>query len=124
MNEKRLEGPGPLHRLDGALSACGWATQLELAYDRTRIKAPGWRIKEWDYYLVNDDEYAVALTVGDLRLHGPHLGLGRRLGGVLRTRPQASSHRCPMGRFSPAFERSTEGVTEFKNESRVTCGSK
>ena len=66
MNEKRLEGPGPLHRLDGALSACGWATQLELAYDRTRIKAPGWRIKEWDYYLVNDGAYAVALTLSDL----------------------------------------------------------
>ena len=65
MSETRLT-EGPLHHLDGKLAECGWATSLLRAYDRDRIKAPKRRIKEWDYYLVNDDEFAVALTVADM----------------------------------------------------------
>ncbi len=113
MNEKRLEGPGPLHRLDGALSACGWATQLELAYDRTRIKAPGWRIKEWDYYLVNDGAYAVALTLGDLG----YLGL---VSASVIDFAQAAYKTTsvitpfPLGRFRlPSTSR--EGISSFEN---------
>ena len=113
MNEKRLEGPGPLHREDGALSACGWATQLELAYDRTRIKAPGWRIKEWDYYLVNDGAYAVALTLGDLG----YLGL---VSASVIDFAQAAYKTTsvitpfPLGRFRlPSTSR--EGVSSFEN---------
>ena len=102
MNEKRLEGPGPLHRLDGALSACGWATQLELAYDRTRIKAPGWRIKEWDYYLVNDGAYAVALTLSDLRLPRSRLGVGHRLRAG-RLQDHERHHALPARTLPPAF---------------------
>ena len=113
MNEKRLEGPGPLHRLDGALSACGWATQLELAYDRTRIKAPGWRIKEWDYYLVNDGAYAVALTLSDLG----YLGL---VSASVIDFAQAAYKTTsvitpfPLGRFRlPSTSR--EGISSFEN---------
>ena len=65
MSETRLT-EGPLHHLDGKLAECGWATSLLRAYDRDRIKAPKRRIKEWDYYLVNDDEFAVALAVCDV----------------------------------------------------------
>ena len=39
----------------GSLAQRGWATEPLLAYDRTAIKASPLRIKEWDYYLVNDD---------------------------------------------------------------------
>ena len=34
-------------------------------YDRSRIKAGKTRIKEWDYYLIHNDRFGVALTVAD-----------------------------------------------------------
>ena len=33
--------------------------------DRSRIKAGKTRIKEWDYYLIHNDSFGVALTVAD-----------------------------------------------------------
>ena len=112
MSETRLT-EGPLHHLDGALAECGWATSLVRTYDRDRIKAPKYRIKEWDYYLVNDDEFAVALTVGDMG----YVGL---ISASVMDFAQATSHTAsviapfPLGRFKlPAS--SAEGVTAFEN---------
>ena len=64
--ETRITEAGPLHNEDGTLAQRGWATQLLLEYDRGRIKAPKRRIKEWDYYMVNDYDYALCFTIGDL----------------------------------------------------------
>ena len=44
----------------------GWARQLFWEYDRSRIHASKWRIKEWDYYLVANEHYGVAFTISDL----------------------------------------------------------
>ena len=111
MSETRLT-EGPLHHLDGKLAECGWATSFLRAYDRDRIKAPKRRIKEWDYYLVNDDEFAVALTVADMG----YVGL---ISASVMDFAQATSHTAsvispfPMGRFKlPAT--SAEGVTSFE----------
>ena len=49
-NEYKIVQAGPLHNEDGTLAACGWSNKLLLSYDRSRIKAKKWRIKEWDYY--------------------------------------------------------------------------
>lgn len=49
----------------GRLSEAGYAKSLILNYDRSAIKAPGFRIKEWDYYLIACDDFAVALTIDD-----------------------------------------------------------
>ena len=57
---------GPLLDDEGRLTALGYAKSLVLDYSRKRIKASPLRIKEWDYYLVNDGEYALALTIGDM----------------------------------------------------------
>lgn len=65
-SQARITEPGPLLREDGMLAQSGYATSLLLDYDRSRIAASPLRIKEWDYYLVNDDEYAVAFTIGDM----------------------------------------------------------
>ena len=65
-DQVRITQAGPLHDEQGHLAQRGWATELLLEYDRTRIKASKLRIKEWDYYLVNDDDYAVAFTIGDM----------------------------------------------------------
>ena len=64
--ETLITQPGPLHDAAGNLAQPGYATSLVLNYSRARVKAPKWRIKEWDYYLVNDGRYAVALTLSDL----------------------------------------------------------
>ena len=62
----RITEEGPLLTPEGTLAQRGWATQLLLQYDRSRIKASKLRIKEWDYYLVQDSEYALAFTIGDM----------------------------------------------------------
>lgn len=113
MQEHRIETVGPLHRADGSLAEPGYATSLLLNYNRFKVRAPKHRIKEWDYYLVNDDEYAVALTVGDLGYMGL---ISASVVDLVECWYKTSSviTPLPMGRFSLP-ERSTEGVTEFKN---------
>lgn len=55
----------PLLNEDGTLREPGWAKQLIQEYDRTKIKASRLRIKEWDYYLVLNKDYAGAFTLSD-----------------------------------------------------------
>ena len=50
---------------EGKLKHCGYATSLILEYSRKDIKSSLLKIKEWDYYLVSNDKYAVALTIAD-----------------------------------------------------------
>lgn len=64
--EALITQPGPLHDDRGWVAQTGYATRPLLRYDRRRVDAAPWRIKEWDYYLVNDGSYAVALTLSDL----------------------------------------------------------
>ena len=64
--QTRITEHGPLLDETGQLTSPGWATSLLLDYDRARIAASPLRIKEWDYYLVNDGEYAIAFTIGDM----------------------------------------------------------
>ena len=56
---------GPLLDEKGNLNEAGYAFALVRDYQRKDIKAGKSRIKEWDYYFVNDDEYGVALTIDD-----------------------------------------------------------
>ena len=62
----RLTAPGALLDGSGMLLRPGYATSLLLDYNRAQIAANKLRIKEWDYYLVNDDDFALALTIGDM----------------------------------------------------------
>lgn len=54
-----------LLRPNGALSEAGYARKLILNYDRSAIRASSFRIKEWDYYLIANQDFAVALTIAD-----------------------------------------------------------
>ena len=56
---------GPLLDEKGNLSEAGYAFSLVKEYKRSDIKGLKSRIKEWDYYFINDDEYGVALTIDD-----------------------------------------------------------
>ncbi|MBE5738942.1 MAG: DUF2804 domain-containing protein [Clostridiales bacterium] len=63
--QHKIEKPGKLLDEFGNITEPGYATSLILDYDRKDIKAGKLRIKEWDYYLVYNDDYAVALTIAD-----------------------------------------------------------
>ena len=55
----------PLLDKNGDLTEPGFAKKLLPVYRRADIKAGKMRIKEWDYYLVNNGRFALALTVAD-----------------------------------------------------------
>ena len=55
----------PLLDNNGNLREPGWSRSLVQKYDRAMIKAPKWRIKEWDYYLVMGQGFAGAFTISD-----------------------------------------------------------
>ncbi|WP_130812564.1 DUF2804 domain-containing protein [Olsenella sp. Marseille-P4559] len=66
MPEHHITGTGRLLDEEGCLREPGWTTRPPFTYDHADIQAPPWRIKDWDYYLINDKHYAVALTFSDL----------------------------------------------------------
>lgn len=55
----------PLLRSNGVLAEAGYAKKPILKYERDVIKAGKLRIKEWDYYLINNSKIALALTIAD-----------------------------------------------------------
>ena len=56
---------GPLLDQSGNLIEAGFAFDLVKEYKREGIKAGKSRIKEWDYYFIQDGEYGIALTIDD-----------------------------------------------------------
>ncbi len=63
--EKLIIEKGPLLKEDGSLCEAGYAKSLIKTYERTAVKANALRIKEWDYYLIYDQEYALCMTIAD-----------------------------------------------------------
>ncbi|MGI5936115.1 MAG: DUF2804 domain-containing protein [Oscillospiraceae bacterium] len=55
----------PLLDESGNLTQAGYAKSPLLTYRRADIKANKLRIKEWDYYLIHNDRFALALTIAD-----------------------------------------------------------
>ncbi|HWQ57594.1 MAG TPA: DUF2804 family protein, partial [Clostridia bacterium] len=55
----------PLLDAKGNVAEPGWARSLFSVYRRADIKANSLRIKEWDYYIVNDGSCGVAFTIAD-----------------------------------------------------------
>lgn len=65
MAQHEITTKHPLLDGKGHLIETGYAKSLILDYDRKAIKANSLRIKEWDYYLIYNDNFGVALTVDD-----------------------------------------------------------
>lgn len=55
---------------NGQVAEPGWARKMVQEYRREDIKASKWRIKEWDYYLIVNKDFAVALTLNDMGYAG------------------------------------------------------
>ena len=49
----------------GNLREPGWSRTMVQEYKRSMIKAPKWRLKEWDYYIVMSDRFGAAFTISD-----------------------------------------------------------
>ena len=50
---------------NGNIAEPGFAKKLLWQYSREDIKAPKWRIKEWDYYYIGNQDYGLCLTLSD-----------------------------------------------------------
>ncbi|MDO4275928.1 MAG: DUF2804 domain-containing protein [Eubacteriales bacterium] len=98
----------------GNLMESGYAHSLVREYNRNHIKAGKTRIKEWDYYLVHNEKFGVALTVAD----NSYMGLESIsfLDFVNKKEKTASPMTLfPMGKTNLPSH-SGEGITSFRNK--------
>lgn len=63
--QTEITTPGALLDGKGGLARPGFSRSLVQNYRRADVKVSPLRIKEWDYYLVNNGRFALALTVAD-----------------------------------------------------------
>lgn len=61
--EKELLERGPVLDEKGR-PIPGYSRRSTLVYDRKAIKAPPWRIKEWDFYQISNDRLCLQFTIG------------------------------------------------------------
>jgi hypothetical protein len=68
MAQMEITGPRELLGGDGRLVEEGWARKPFWRYDRSKVAASPWRLKEWDYYYVisHDSKYGITFTMSDL----------------------------------------------------------
>ncbi|MCL2494103.1 MAG: DUF2804 domain-containing protein [Oscillospiraceae bacterium] len=54
----------------GDIAEPGYAKQLYWLYDRSDITVPAWRIKEWDCYVVNNQDVGMVIIISDSGMVG------------------------------------------------------
>ncbi len=102
---------------DGSLREPGWSKSLVQQYDRNDIKAPKFRIKEWDYYLVVSEEHdiAVAFTLSDDGYIGLQSASFLDLGEEPWEHTETILNAFPMGKFK--FPSTSEkGVVKYADK--------
>ena len=65
MNQHEITERRPLLDASSNLTEPGYAKSLLPVYRRGDIQANKLRIKEWDYYCINNGHFALALTIAD-----------------------------------------------------------
>lgn len=114
MKQHEVTKNQPLLDPEGRVSEPGWARSPVWRYDRRQIKAPGFRIKEWDYYLITNDHFGAAFTISDLGYIGmlsvSVLDFDKR-----EHHTETVLVPFPMGRFHLGSH-SDQGNAEFQNE--------
>ncbi len=98
----------------GELREPGWSRSLIQKYERSRIKAPKWRIKEWDYYLVLSKNFAGAFTVSDDGYIGLQSVSLLCFGDKPWEHTETVLNAFPMGKLKLP-EDSSGGVTEYRD---------
>ena len=108
----------------GELTEPGWSRRMVQKYDRRMIKAPKWRIKEWDYYLVLGDGFGAAFTISDDGYIGLQSVSLLTFGEKPWEHTETVLNAFPMGKMNLPADSST-GVTEYKDKRlhmRFTAG--
>lgn len=94
----------------------GWATEGILAYDRGAIKAPPYRIKEWDWFQINTDRIALQFTYG----HASYAGqVGVMLFDFLEGKPiftKDNTLALPFSSMKLGANAEKDGVIEFEKD--------
>ena len=65
-----IKEPTPLLDENGYLTQSGYCFSPLYQYDRSKIKTPSWRTKEWDFYQISNDKFMVQVTIADISLGG------------------------------------------------------
>lgn len=106
-----------LLKADGSLREPGWSKQLVQVYDRNDIKAPKFRIKEWDYYLVvaPSMDIAVAFTISDDGYIGLQSASFLDLGEKPWEHTETILNAFPMGKLKLPST-SEKGVTKYQDK--------
>lgn len=65
MRQHEITRSRPLLDSRGNIAEPGFAKSLLPVYRRADVQAPAYRIKEWDYYLIMNGRWGVALTIDD-----------------------------------------------------------
>lgn len=117
MRNHEVTNEQKLLKEDGSLREPGWSKSLVQQYDRKDVKAPRFRIKEWDYYLVvsNAHNIAVAFTISDDGYIGLQSASFLDLGEKPWEHTETILNFFPMGKFNlPAT--SDKGTTQYKDK--------
>lgn len=125
MRNHEVTEPGELLNDAGNLAEPGWSRRLLQRYDRAGIKAPKWRIKEWDYYLVVGRNFAGAFTLSDDGYIGLQSVSLLNLGEKPWEHTETVLNAFPMGKMKlPPDSSSGETVYEDKRlQMRFSAGS-
>lgn len=99
----------------GELNEPGWSRHLLQKYDRRMIKAPKWRIKEWDYYLVLGQGFGAAFTISDDGYIGLQSVSLLFLGDTPKEHTETVLNAFPMGKLNLPEDSGT-GVTEYRDK--------
>ncbi len=99
----------------GELREPGWSRRMVQQYDRGMIKAPAWRIKEWDYYLVMGDDFGAAFTISDDGYIGLQSVSLLHLGKDPWEHTETVLNAFPMGKLKLPSD-SSSGVTDYKDK--------
>ena len=132
MRNHEVTEPGELLNAAGNLAEPGWSRRLVQRYDRSMIRAPRWRIKEWDYYLIMGKNFAGAFTISDDGYIGLQSVSLLSLGDRPWEHTETVLNTFPLGKLKlPSDSSSGETVYEDKRlqmrfsagngQRRITC---
>ena len=110
---------------DGELREPGWSRSMLQEYRRSMVKAPKWRIKEWDYYLVLNERFGAAFTISDDGYIGLQSVSLLRFGEEPWEHTETVLNAFPMGKLKLP-EDSSGGITEYRDKRlhmRFTAGN-
>lgn len=106
----------PIHDEKGHITKEGWAKQPFWQYERKKIKASKFKIKEWDYYaaISHKNGFGVALTISDMG----YIGFSSLTFFDFKNKFYNSSDSLfffPMGKLNFS-SKSDEGVIKYEDK--------